>query len=115
MPTQAPDGIDNVLVYFSRESRMYRSNTKLQGKVVVIIDETTPVRAVKLKIHGRMNIYWRKIEGGSTVEFAEVEDYLDEDIFAWTPRPRNRDDLWTFPGTHEFPFEFDLPIDLIEQ
>ena len=49
-------------------------------KVVVYVDETTPVRGVILSYFGRMNIYWKKVEGGATMEFAEIEDYLDEKV-----------------------------------
>jgi hypothetical protein len=42
------------------------------------VDETAPVRGIKLKLFGRMELYWRKVEGGITIEFAEIEDYLDE-------------------------------------
>ena len=44
------------------------------------MDETTPVRGVILSYFGRMNIYWKKVEGGATMEFAEIEDYLDEKV-----------------------------------
>ena len=104
-------------------------------KILVVCEETTPVRGIRLKILGRMSIFWRKQEGGSTIEYAEVkcvcvrlgiakefapytrvrtqvEDYLDEDITVWAPNPRKKEELWMFPGNHEYPFTFDLPEDL---
>ena len=37
-----------------------------------------------------MNIYWKKVEGGSTQEFAEIEDYIDEDVPVFVPNPRKK-------------------------
>ena len=51
--------------------------------MVVHVDETTPIRGVMLTFFGRMNIYWKKIEGGATMEFAEIEDYLDEKVSSY--------------------------------
>ena len=42
------------------------------------VEETSPVRGVKIKLSGRMDLYWRKVEGGNTIEFAEIEEYLDD-------------------------------------
>ena len=50
----------------------------MTGQVVVKVEETSPVRGIKIKLFGRMDLYWRKVEGGNTIEFAEIEDYLDE-------------------------------------
>jgi len=50
----------------------------MSGTVVVKVDETSPVRGVKVKISGKMDLFWRKVDGGNSIEFAEVEDYLDE-------------------------------------
>ena len=59
-----------------------------------------------------MNIFWRKLEGGVTNEHAEVEDYLDEDVLVWAPKATKRDEMWMFPGVHEYPFTFEIPNDL---
>ena len=61
-----------------------------------------------------MNIYWKKVEGGSTQEFAEIEDYIDEDVPVFVPNPRKKDEQWMFPGTYEYAFNFTLPLDLPE-
>ena len=50
----------------------------MTGTVVVKVEETSPVRGVKIKLSGRMDLYWRKVEGGNTIEFAEIEEYLDD-------------------------------------
>ena len=44
------------------------------------VDETTPTRGVLLVVKGVMNIFWREIVNGGNVDFAEIEDYLDEKI-----------------------------------
>ena len=49
-------------------------------KVVVHVDETTPVRGVILTFFGKMTIYWKTVDGGGTQEFCEIEDYLDEKV-----------------------------------
>ena len=49
-------------------------------KVVVHVDETTPIRGVLLTFFGRMTIYWKTVGGGGTQEFCEIEDYLDEKV-----------------------------------
>ncbi len=54
------------------------------------------------------------MEGGSTVEFAEIEDYIDEDAMVWAPNPRKKDEQWIYPGTHEYDFSFALPVDMPE-
>ena len=59
-----------------------------------------------------MNIYWRKVENGTNLEYAEIEDYLDEDLLVWAPKLNRKDDLWMFPGQHTYEFEYELPIDL---
>ena len=48
-----------------------------------------------------MNIYWKKVEGGATQEFAEIEDYIDESVPVWLPNPRKKEEQWMFPGTVE--------------
>jgi hypothetical protein len=42
------------------------------------VEETAPVRGIKLKFSGKMELYWRKVESGNTIEYAELEDYLDD-------------------------------------
>ena len=32
----------------------------------------------------------------------------------WKANPRKKDELWLFPGVHEYPFTYALPIDLPE-
>ena len=49
-----------------------------------------------------MNIYWKKVEGGATSEFAEIEDYIDETITVWYPNPRKKDEHWIYPGWSSF-------------
>ena len=61
-----------------------------------------------------MNIYWKKVEGGATNEFAEIEDYIDESLTIWVPHPRKKEEHWMYPGVHEYPFSYDLPIDIPE-
>jgi hypothetical protein len=68
----------------------------------------------KLSLFGRMNIYWKKVEGGATSEFAEIEDYIDESINVWIPNPKKKDEQWMFEGTHQYPFSYSLPVDLPE-
>ena len=52
-----------------------------------------------------MNIYWKKVEGGSTQEFAEIEDYIDEDVPVFVPNPRKkvmiRDLFWIAHPTRQ--------------
>ena len=72
------DGIDNISLQFSRTPARYRAGEDLMGRIIVICNDTTPVKGIKLHIFGRMNIYWKKVEGGATSEFAEIEDYIDE-------------------------------------
>jgi len=108
------DGIDNISLQFTRTPAMYRAGEDLMGKIVVVCDDTTPVKGIKLHIFGRMNIYWKKVEGGATSEFAEIEDYIDESIKIWVPNPRKKDEQWIYPGTREFPFTYQLPVDLPE-
>jgi Arrestin (or S-antigen), N-terminal domain. len=106
------DGIDNVVVTFDNESATYRAGTEMTGVIAVFCEDTTPVRGIRLKINGRLNIFWRKIDGGSTIEYTEIEDYLDRDLTVWAPNPKKRDEMWMFPGHHVYPFKFCLPIDL---
>ena len=47
-----------------------------------------------------MNIYWKKVEGGATQEFAEIEDYIDESVPVWLPNPRKKEEQWMFPGRY---------------
>ena len=108
------DGIDNILLYFDSHDLKFRAGDDITGKIVVHVDETTPTRGVILALKGRMNIFWRKVEGGSTVDFAEIEDYLDEKLKVWMPKKSVKDEMWLFPGVHEYPFSYTLPIDLPE-
>ena len=55
-------------------------NSLFLFKVVVHVDETTPVRGVILTFFGKMTIYWKTVDGGGTQEFCEIEDYLDEKV-----------------------------------
>ena len=32
----------------------------------------------------------------------------------WFPNPRKREEQWIYPGTHEYPFKYELPVDLPE-
>ena len=73
-------GIDNIYINFDKHELKFRAGENLTGKIVVHVDETTPTRGVLLVIKGRMNLYWRRTEGGANLEFAEIEDYLDEKI-----------------------------------
>ena len=54
------DGIDNIVLQFSRTPAMYRAGEDLTGKIVVVCDATTPVKGIKLHVFGRMNIYWKR-------------------------------------------------------
>jgi hypothetical protein len=110
--TNDRDGIDNVVVTLDEPSSAFRAGTVVSGKVLVVCYETTAVRGIKVNLLGRMNIFWRTLEGGAHRNFAEVEDYLDEDVIVWAPNSRRRDDLWMFPGQHSYPFSFKLPIEL---
>ena len=65
-------------VLFDQENPQYGAGSELSGTVVVKVEETAPVRGLKLKLSGKMELYWRKVEGGNTIEFAELEDYLDD-------------------------------------
>ena len=60
-----------------------------------------------------MNIYWKKVEGGSTQEFAEIEDYIDEDVPVFVPNPRKkvmiRDLFWiTHPKDNNYNHKIDF-------
>ena len=55
-----------------------------------------------------MNIYWKKVEGGATQEFAEIEDYIDESVPVWLPNPRKKEEQWMFPGI--LPLKSLLPL-----
>ena len=92
------DGIDNISLQFTRTPAMYRAGEDLMGRIIVICNETTPVKGIKLHIFGRMNIYWKKVEGGATSEYAEIEEYIDESIKIWVPNPRKKDEQWIYPG-----------------
>ena len=48
--------------------------------MIVHVDETTPIRGVLIALFGRMQIYWKTVDGGGTQEFCEIEDYLDEKV-----------------------------------
>ena len=109
---QKADGIDNILIYFDQSELLFRAGSDITGKIVVYCNETTPVRGVLLILKGTMNIYWRRQEGGSNLEFAEIEDYLDETLKVWIPK--KKDQQWFFPGVHEYPFKYTLPVDLPE-
>ena len=112
------DGIDNVTVNFDRNPPNYTAGEILTGNVHVLCDDTTPVKGIRVRylwtcIHsdisettqlnlvGQLTIYWKKVEGGNTTEFAEFEDYIDESITVWTPNPRKREEQWIYPGVHE--------------
>lgn len=56
------------------------TSPSLFRQVLVVVDETTPVRGIRMKIWGKMEIHWKKIEGGTTLDFTELEDYLDEEV-----------------------------------
>ena len=100
-------GIDNILVYFDEPEARYKGGAKLSGKIVVVVDKPTQIRAIKLQISGNMRIYWRKMDGNNTLEFSEHEEYLDEDLKVWATK-----DKWTYSGQHEYPFNYELPVDL---
>ena len=107
-----------------------------RGLICFSVDETTPTRGVLLVVKGVMNIFWREIVNGGNVDFAEIEDYLDEKIKVgslfvikrcdylsitlfyanqvWIPNKKNKEEQWLFPGTHEYPFNYTLPIDIPE-
>ncbi len=55
-----------------------------------------------------------QVDGGTFVSYREIEDYLDEELTIWAPRPNHADEMWMFPGTKTYPFTFELPIDLPE-
>jgi hypothetical protein len=42
------DGIDNVVVQFSRDPPVYRAGENLEGSIVVICDDATPVKGIKV-------------------------------------------------------------------
>ena len=73
MPTQK-DGIDNVVVNLDRKEAVFRVGETMTGNIVVICNETTAVRGVRLKILGRMNIHWKEVSflDGLIVEFEQV-------------------------------------------
>jgi len=112
MPSK--DGIDNIYISFDKHELKFRAGEVITGKIVVIVDETTPTRGVLLVVKGVMNIFWREIVNGGNVDFAEIEDYLDEKIKVWIPNKKNKEEQWLFPGTHEYPFNYTLPIDIPE-
>ena len=60
MPTLA-DGIDNVVVTLDHADVTYRSGQTMKGTVMVICDDTTPVKSIRLRILGRMSIFWKKV------------------------------------------------------
>ena len=62
MPLQTlNDGIDNVVVTLDRPDVTYKSGQTMKGSVMVICDDTTPVKSIRLRILGRMSIFWRKV------------------------------------------------------
>ena len=40
--------------------------------------------------------------------------YVILKVEIWKANPRKKDELWLFPGVHEYPFTYALPIDLPE-
>ena len=40
--------------------------------------------------------------------------YVISKVEIWKANPRKKDELWLFPGVHEYPFTYALPIDLPE-
>ena len=44
------DGIDNIVLQFSRTPAMYRAGEDLTGKIVVVCDATTPVKGTYIEI-----------------------------------------------------------------
>ena len=39
---------------------------------------------------------------------------FNKKVEIWKANPRKKEDLWLFPGVHEYPFTYALPIDLPE-
>ncbi len=60
-----------------------------------------------------MTILWRHTETSTTMEHMETEDYLEE-LTVRAPGPGRIDDMWIFPGKHNYQFLFDLPKDLTD-
>ena len=65
-------------ILFDKDDPHYVAGSQISGHIVVKVDETIPVRGIKLKLSGKMELYWRKVEDGATIEYAEIEDYLDD-------------------------------------
>ena len=87
------------------------SNNQQDKKEVLKIVRRTLYKELKIRVANfqnckdseisfdkMMNIYWKKVEGGATSEFAEIEDYIDETITVWYPNPRKKDEHWIYPG-----------------
>jgi hypothetical protein len=68
---------------------------------LVVCQETTAIKSIRLKLYGDMNIYWH--DQGTKEDHAEFEDYLNEDVTVWEPKRNEKH--WMFPGVHEYLFE----------
>ena len=80
------------------------------GKILVVCEETTAVRSIRLALNGTMNIFWH--DPVDRVDHAEFEDYLEEEIVVWEPKRGDKE--WMYPGQHEYPFEYKLSEKLPE-
>ena len=104
MMSSLKDGIDNVVISFDEdnETSVFYAGTTMTGNVLLVMEETTAVRGIRLKIMGNMEIHWKKMDGGNTIENTELEDYLDEEITIWAPSVLKPEEKWLFPGEHNF-------------
>ena len=63
MMSTLKDGIDNVVITFDDKDSVFNAGTTMTGNVLVVMEDTTAVRGVRLKIMGDMVIHWTKSEG----------------------------------------------------
>ncbi|XP_071478326.1 arrestin domain-containing protein 3-like [Diadema antillarum] len=103
-------------IHFNRTHAVYKSGEVITGYVEVNLTETKLLRGLYMHFVGRAMVNWTEIESRGkskvTIPYMAGECYFDQKITILGKEPTNDDDyqLSLEPGTHKFPFEFQLPL-----
>ena len=74
MMSTLKDGIDNVVITFDNPYSEFIAGTPMTGNILVVMEETTAVRGIRLKVMGDMVINWTKTDGERQSKYIELDN-----------------------------------------
>ncbi|XP_030647694.1 arrestin domain-containing protein 3-like [Chanos chanos] len=90
------------------EKNTFTSGDFISGQVTVEVAKTAEIQSLLVKAKGKANVMWTERHGQTTVVYHDKEKYFSLEQFL-IREGQNKDSNVIPPGTHVYPFTFQIP------